>query len=146
MDNFLFGNQVRKALAYASGTADRNGIVIDTAGAEEVTFIVTFATIAAGAVTSVKVQQGAASNMSDAADLEGTGISVAADDDDQVFMIDIVKPLERYLRVVIDKDASNATAESAVAVLSGRRKKPCDNNITDETTSEIHISPAEGTA
>lgn len=138
--------QIRKALDYASGTADRNGTVIDSAGYETVVFNVHVHSVAAGAVTSVKVQQGAASDLSDAADLTGSAISIAADDDGQVFVIAIHKPKERYLRVVMDKDASNAVAESATAILLGARTRPALLSVTDETTVEIHVSPAEGTA
>jgi len=69
--------KVTDGLDYASGTADRNGVVLDMANWEGVLMVVKFATIAAGAVTSIKAQQGAASNLSDAADLAGTGQTVA---------------------------------------------------------------------
>ena len=86
---------MRTALDHAEGSADRNGAIYDTKGYESVLMVVKFGDIAAGAVTSIKAQSGAASDMSDAADLLGTGISVAADDDNQIFIIDLVKPRER---------------------------------------------------
>lgn len=146
MEQDLMNAQTRVGLAYASGTADRNGITIDTAGYEAAKIVVHVHSVAAGATTSVKVQQGAASNMSDAADLEGTSISIADDDDGQVFIIGLIRPRERYIRVVVDKDASNATAESATVELYGRRVRPSLASVTDETTVETHVSPAEGTA
>lgn len=138
--------KVTTALDYASGSADRNGVTLDMLGYEGVLIIVKFATIATGAVTAIKAQQGAASNLSDAADLAGTGRAVADDDDNQIFQIDIFKPTERYVRLVIDKDASNATAESAIYIQYGAHKLPVSNNVTDAVTTELHVSPAEGTA
>lgn len=138
--------KITTALDYASGTADRDGAALDMQGYEGVLMIVKFATIAAGATTSIKAQQGAQSDLSDAADLEGTGITVAADDDDQVFVIDLYRPQERYVRLVVDKDGSNAAAESAVYIQYGPRNRPVDNNVTDEVTYELHVSPDEGTA
>ncbi len=138
--------KITKALDYASGTADRNGATLDMAGYEGVMMVAKFATIAAGATTTIKAQQGAASDLSDAADLAGTSISVAADDDNQVFVIDLFRPRERYVRVVIDKDASNAAAESAIYYQYGPKKQPVSNNVTDLVTYEKHVSPAEGTA
>ena len=140
--------QTRKALAYlgTAASADRNGDIIDMAGYEDAKFIVTAHSVASGAVTSIKVQQGAASNMSDAADLAGTSISIADDDDGEVFVIAITKPKERYLRLVVDKDASNNTDESATVELSGARTLPALENVTDEVTVEVHTSPSEGTA
>lgn len=138
--------KVTTALDYASGSADRNGATLDMQGYEGVMIIVKFATIATGAVTHIKAQQGAASNLSDAADLAGTRQNVADDDDNQVFIIDIVKPAERYVRLVVDKDATNATGESAVYVQYGAHKLPVSNNVTDAVTTELHVSPVEGTA
>jgi hypothetical protein len=146
MKNFGSEAQIRTALDYASASADRNGDVFDSLGFEGVAMVVKFAAIAAGAVTSIKAQQGLASNLSDAADLEGTKITVADDDDNQIFVIDIVKPKERYLRLVVDKDAANATAEMAFYIGYNGHKMPTVFTLADEVTYERHISPAEGTA
>jgi hypothetical protein len=102
--------------------------------------------VATGATVSIKAQQGAASDMSDAADLAGSKIVVADDDDNQVFVLDIYRPAERYVRVVIDNDASNASAQSALYYLYGGTELPTNNNVTDAVTTELHVSPAEGTA
>lgn len=138
--------KISTALDYASGSADRNGATLDMIDYRGVLMIVKFATIAAGATTSIKAQQGAESDLSDAADLEGTGQSVAADDDDQIFFIDLYEPEERYVRVVVDKDAANATAEDAIYIQYGSRKRPVTNTVTDEVTFERHATPDEGTA
>lgn len=146
MSNLGTDIKITTALSYASGTADRNGAVLDMQGYESALIVVHFAAIAGGAVTSIKAQQDTAVGMGTAADLLGTGITVAADDDNQIFWINIHKPRERYIRVVIDKDAANATAESAIYYQSTGRLQPEDNNVTDLVTGEVHVSPAEGTA
>jgi hypothetical protein len=137
--------KITSALDYVSGTADRTGAVLDMQGYEGVLMIVKFAAIASSAVTTIKAQDDTAVGMGGAADLLGTGISVADDDDNEIFVIDITKPLNRYIRLYIDKDASNATAESAIYVQYGARTLPVDNNTVPVTT-ELHVSPAEGTA
>ena len=75
--------------AKVAGTSDQNSNIIDMSGFDGVMFIAAFGEITAGAVTSIKAQQGAASNMSDAADLEGSGIDIADDDDNKVAVLDI---------------------------------------------------------
>ncbi len=142
------GTQIKitTALDYASANADRPGATLDMLGYEGVLMIVKFGTIAAGAVTSIKAQQDSASGMGTVQDLLGTGITVADDDDDQIFVIDLYRPRERYVRVFVDKDAANATAEMAIYVQYGAKELPCSNNVTDEVTTEIHASPAEGAA
>lgn len=146
MNNLSKNAKVSSALDYASGSADRTGATLDMQGWDGVLMIVKFAAIADTAVTKIKAQQGEASDMSDAADLAGTGIDVAGDDDNQIFIIDIYRPRERYVRLYVDKDASNATAESAVYIQYKGRKGPVDNNVANAVTVETHISPAEGTA
>ena len=139
--------KVSSALDYASGTADRTGTVLDMAGFDGVLMIVKFAAIATGATTSVKAQQGAAANMSDAADLEGSGITVADDDDNQLFVINMYRPAERYVRIYVDKDTSNASGEAAIYVqYGGSGALPRLASVTDALTLESHFGPAEGTA
>lgn len=132
-------------LSTAAAT-DRNGATLDMLGFRGVLMVVKFGTIATGAVTSIKAQQGALSNLSDAADLEGTGITVAADDDNQIFVIDLYEPVERYVRVVVDKDGTNASNEAAWYLQYGATLRPQTVTIADAVTYERHMSPAEGTA
>lgn len=138
--------KVTTGLDYVSGSADRNGAILDMSGYRGVYIIVKFGAIATGAVTKVKAQQGAVANMSDAADLEGSGMSVAADDDNQVFILDVDRPRERYVRGVIDKDAVNATAEVMLYLQYGPDYKPQVNDVTDAVTTKTVTFPAEGTA
>lgn len=131
----------------AAAAADRSGEVIDMDGWRGVLMCVKFGTIAAGAVTSIKAQQDSASAFNvDPKDLEGTAIAVAADDGDQMFILDIYEPTDRYVRVVVDKDGTNATQETAWYVRYGARFRPTANTVADEVTYERHQSPAEGTA
>jgi hypothetical protein len=138
--------QIRKALAYASGTADRTGAIIDMANCEWILAIVSCGAVHNSAIYSIKMQQDDAVGGGTMADLLGTGITIAGDDDDQVFAILLIKPRKRYVRLYVDKDTSNACAESAIYILGGGRSLPALANITDELTVERHESPAEGTA
>lgn len=138
--------KIVSALDYASGTADRTGATLDMAGYDGVLMVVKLAAVAAGGTNSIKAQQGAASNLSDAADLEGTKIDIADDDDNQIFVIDLFKPTERYVRLYVDKDTANACAESALYIQYAGRSQPVTLNVTDLVTGEAHVAPAEGTA
>jgi hypothetical protein len=138
--------KISKALAYASANADRTGAILDMKGFEGVLMVVQFAVIAAGAATTIKAQQDDAVGGGTMADLLGTGQTVADDDDDQIFIIDLVKPLKRYVRLYIDKDAANATAESAIYIQYGARTEPVVQTVANLVTYERHVSPAEGTA
>jgi len=134
------------ALTYASGTADRNGAILDMDGYRGVLMVVQLLAVGVGGANSIKAQSGAAANMSDAADLAGTGQTIADDDDNQVFIIDLYEPAERYVRLVVDKDASNACAESAMYIQYGARNRPTTPTVADLVTYERHMTPAEGSA
>lgn len=131
----------------ASAAVDRNGASLDMAGFEGVMMVVKFADIAAGAATTIKAQQSDDNGVADDwSDLAGTGIAVAADDDNQVFIIDLVKPTKRWVRVVVDKDAANATNECALYLQYGPRDLPVAQTVANEVTYERHVSPDEGAA
>lgn len=121
-----------------------NGAVLDMANFESVMIIVTFGVITAGAATSIKAQQGAIANMSDAADLLGTGQTIADDDDDGTFYIDLIKPQERYIRVAIPRATQNAVVSSATYIQYNPRTKPTTQGTG--VAGELHIEPDEGTA
>lgn len=146
------GKQVKVSTAITpaagvAGTTDINGTTLDMANYEGVLMVCRFGVITGSAVTSVKAQQGAESDLSDAADLAGTGITVADDDDNQIFIIDLYRPTERYVRLVVDRGTQNAVVAEAHYVQYGPPKKmPVENNVTDAVTYELHVSPAEGTA
>ena len=135
--NLYEDTMVRLALAYASGTADREGAIIDMAEyeADELEVVVTFAAIAGSADTAVKFEYGDEPALGDAEDITGASIDVADDDDDQVFRLSVYRPTKRYIRVVIDKDASHATAESAVYRIGNLHSRPATPAVTDEVTA-----------
>lgn len=153
-----FTKDVRKLpiLSYASGSADRTSKVIDMKGFDSVFIAVHFATIATGAVTDIYLQEADAASDADTltsgANLAGTSQTVADDDDNQLFWIEVTKPLKRFLQLNVNKDASNATAESAVAYLYNADVSP----VTDAegtgtsggsavTNGETFVSPIAGT-
>lgn len=132
--------------AVAAGTTDQNSSEVDMKGFEGVMFIAAFGAIDATAVTSVKAQQGAVTGMGDAADLAGTSISVADDDDNKVVVLDIYRPQERFVRCVIDRGTANAVIDGVIAIQYGPREKPTTHDATTVVGTEVHASPAEGTA
>lgn len=129
----------------AAGATNINSDVIDTAGYDGVRFKAAFGAIVSGAATSIKVQQGAASNLSDAADLAGTSITVADTDDNKLVISDIIRPQERYLRVATLRATQNATVDYMEAELYMARTEPVTQDAT-VATLEVFSSPAEGTA
>lgn len=130
--------------AGAAGTTDINGSILDMQNFDGVLATVRMGAITASAVTSIKMQQGDESDLSDAADLEGTGQSIADDDDDETFYIDLFKPTKRYVRLVVDRGTANAVVAAANYIQYGPRKAPTSHGTG--VSGETHVSPDEGTA
>lgn len=130
--------------AGAAGTTLINGSILDMQGYEGVLIMVTMGAITATAVTSIKAQQGAASDLSDAADLAGTGQIIADTASDKVFYIDLHKPTKRYVRVVVSRGTANAAVADAKYLQYRGRKAPVIHGTN--VSGELHLSPAEGTA
>lgn len=128
-----------------AGTSDQTSAVLDMDGFESVEFIALFGALSTGAVTSIKLQQGALADMSDAADLEGTKLSIAESDDDKVLITELIKPKERYLQVVVDRGTGNAVIDGIIAIQHGARVLPV-THASSVAGSELHSSPSEGTA
>ena len=129
----------------AAGTTNVNSDVVDMAGFDGIRFVIGFGTITSGAATSIKVQQGQVSNLSDAADLAGSAITVADTDDNKMAISEIFRPQERYVRLSTLRATQNAVVDFLIAELYSMHKKP----ITQDTTvisAELFNSPAEGTA
>ena len=133
-------------LAYGTGTADRTGAALDMSGFQEVDIIVQVGTVATGGTNSIKAQSDSTSAFSSPLDIAGTAQTIADDDDGQVFIINVQNPPERYVRVYVDKDTSNACAETVTYCQYGPDSKPQTNTTTDAVTSEAHVWPATGTA
>lgn len=130
--------------AGAAGTSVINGAIVDMANFSGVLIVVPFGTITAGAVTSIKAQQGNDPALADAADLAGTGQTIADTDDDKTFYIDIKNPTDRYVRLVVSRATQNAVVGGATYLLYGPSWAPVTHGAG--VAGERWASPAEGVA
>jgi len=128
--------------AGASASTAINGTVLDMAGFDGVLVSVQFGAITAGAVTSIKMQQDSAVGMGAAADLAGTGQTIPDTADDTMFCIDLRRPLEQFVRLVVSR-ATQAAAVAATYQQYRARNKPALQPAG--VTVEKWVSPAEGT-
>lgn len=119
------------------------GTGVDMAGYGAVTFIA-LAEGGEDASFSIKAQQAAASDFSDAADLVGTATAfatVASPSTDAMAVLEIRNPQERYVRAVAT--APNVSAAKVVSVIAIRTDP---RNLPVSNAGELHVGPAEGTA
>lgn len=146
--NLIENTKITQAITVtggAAGATDINGATLDMAGWGGVLMVVTFGAITASAVTGIRAQQGEASDLSDAADLEGSAQTVADNADEKTFYIDIKEPKERYVRLVVDRATQNAVVADALYIQYDPRSAPTSAQGTN-VSGEKFTTPAEGTA
>lgn len=125
-----------------TATSTVNSSIIDMQGYEGVIFITNIVTANAG--NFLKAQQGAASNMSDAADLAGSRVDSNASD--EMVALCIHKPVERYVRASVVRAGATTVLGEIYALRYGARTVPKDNSLTGTGQAKVVVSPAEGTA
>lgn len=142
-DNIYENVKVTLCLFETSDNETATGTILDMSGFEGVAFVAA-ASLGEAVSIDLKAQQGAASDMSDAADLAGTLIAMdPAVGVNGVAILDVYRPAERYVRPALV--VANATVPPFTAIVAlqyGARTMP----VTQTITAEYHASPAEGTA
>lgn len=135
--------EVKVSVAADAATAAAStitGSAIDMAGYDSVVFMAALGTANAG--NYLYAAQGSDAAMSDEANIEGSKIVASADN--ELMILEIVKPQDRYLRPYVARGASS-TCSPIVAIQYNARSYPVDSNDTGEVQVESHVSPSEGT-
>lgn len=133
----------RVSNAVAAGTTAIESASIDTSGFDGVSFVVATGAIVSGAVTSIKLQGSA--DDADWSDLEKTGQTIADDDDNKVFVADVLLPTHKYIRCVVSRATQNATIDSIVAMQYRASHEPVEHDATVGGTN-LRPAPLAGTA
>lgn len=136
--------KVSLAIAPDDGVAaatDLEGATLDMAGYDGVLVSVVMGAITANAVTGIVMQQSDNSDMSSPETLEAPAHTVADDDDNQMFVLDLFKPTKRYVRVHVDRATQNAVVSGATYTQYGGRTYPITSTVADTVTVASAISP-----
>jgi hypothetical protein len=133
--------------AVAAGTSDQNSSSVDMKGFYGVMFLASFGALTATQVTSIKAQQSSDDGSADDwTDILGTLVGPLADaDGNKMLVLDIYRPLKRYVRLVVDRGTANAVIDGVVALQYDPDKEPVTHSTTVKA-AEFHHAPAEGTA
>ncbi len=133
--------------AVAAGQTTITSDAVDMQGFEVCTFLIPFGAITTGGVQSIKIQQSSDDGSSDGySDLEGSSVTVADDQDNKVCIVEVIKPLKRYLKCIISRATQNSVVDAIIAIKTNPRDVPVTQGSTVMAASEQSASPAEGTA
>lgn len=135
--------------AVAAGTTDQTSSAVDMGadgGYDGVIFVALFGALTATQVTSMKAQQSSDDAAADAyADLAGSSTGPLADADGNKCLVIDVKPVERYVKAVIDRGTANAVIDGVLAIQYRGAKGPAVNPSSIADLTRL-VMPAEGTA
>jgi len=131
----------------ADGQATASGTILDMSGYEGVMFIASFGDVDDTSVLTLQVQQDNLNAAGGMATLTGTSTYTAGatDADDDLLVIDIYRPLKRYVRCQVVSATANAIVGNVSAIQYGNpnaRKVPITQGST-VLDSNTYVSPAE---
>ncbi len=129
--------------AVAGGTSNGVSDAIDTAGYGGCLIIIAWGAISGSGVQSTKLSQNS-DGSGTYADLEGSAVPVADDDDNQIVVYDVREPLERYLFAHYLRATQNSAIDGIFYALYNGRTAPAVNGATVCSLKRL-VSPAEGT-
>jgi len=132
----------------SNGAADGQGTTtsdeVDMAGFDSVAFIVSIGAITATGTVTVHAEQDVITGMGGAADLAGSAQAYTAADSNKLLILEINRPLERFVRCICVRAVANAVLNGIYAVKRQSKNRPVTQCPT-VVASKILLSPAEGT-
>jgi len=132
----LKGIEIREvgAPVGAANNTDGNSDRIDMANYEGVLFITAVTDSVSGGVATLNVEQNTTDSDSGMAAIAGaTAAATSAGNDDlndQLLIVEVHRPRERYVQAVRTSATQNIAFGSVVAILYGVRKQPVDDHST----------------
>lgn len=129
------------AAAATTATTTVDGAAIDMSGFDGVVIFCTIGTANAG--NFLKAQGGQQSNLSDAADLAGTKVTIDSNAD--LAILDVAKPKEQFIRGnIVRAGATTITGEMYYLRYNGSSQAVVNDILNTQNLVKV-ISPAEGT-
>ncbi len=126
----------------ADGQTDPDSAAVDMQGFEGVMFVGIVGTVTGSGTASLKAAQ--SSDNSNFSDLSGVVATGAAGGSDKFLVLDVYKPLERYVRTTLTRAVANSIYGGTIAIQYGAHKRPTVHDAATLAAAAIlGISPSE---
>jgi len=145
INNLLNNVKITRVLgAVADGQAASASDILDMQGFNGVVFIAKVADVTAGSVLTLEAQQNTINSAAGMATLAGsvTYTAGATDADDDLLVLDVAQPRERYIRAVFTSATQNAVKDGVIAIQYGAEAAPVVQGST-VLDSDTLVNPAE---
>lgn len=128
-----------------AGQAATASDILDMNGFEGVMFIAKLGDVTNGSVLTLACQQNTANSTVGMAALSGTATYTAGsatDADNNLLVLDVVRPNKRYVRAVLTSATQDAVKNGIIAIQYGAKDAPTDQSAT-VIDSELIYNAAE---
>lgn len=116
---------IRVANAASAAQTAVESAAVDTAGKIGVRFTALLGDVTSGSALGLKIQ-GSADGSTGWTDLTGTlsHAAGASDADNKVLILEVVRPIHRYVRAVLSRASANAVVDGILADVYGPKETP----------------------
>jgi hypothetical protein len=126
----------------ADGQTDPDSAAVDMQGFEGVLFIGIVGTVTGAGKAALKAAQ--SSDNLNFNDLSGVVAAGAAGGSDKFLVLDVYRPLERYVRTTLTRSDANSIYGGTIAIQYGAHKRPTAHDAaTLAAAAVLGISPSE---
>ena len=126
----------------ADGQTDPDSSAVDMQGFEGVLFVGIVGTVTGAGTASLKAAQ--SSDNVNFNDLAGAVASGAAGGSDKFIVLDVYRPLDRYVRTTLTRAVANSIYGGTIAIQYGAHKKPTVHDAATLAAAAIlGVSPSE---
>jgi hypothetical protein len=126
--------------ALADGQTDPDSAAVDMQGFEGVMFVGILGTVTEGGTAALKAAQSSDNvNFNDLSGVVATG-----DASDKFLVLDVYRPLDRYVRTTLTRAVANSIYGGTLAIQYGAHKRPTIHDAaTLAAAAVLGISPSE---
>jgi hypothetical protein len=126
--------------ALADGQTDPDSAAVDMQGFEGVMFVGILGTVTEGGTAALKAAQSSDNvNFNDLSGVVATG-----DASDKFLVLDVYRPLDRYVRTTLTRAVANSIYGGTLAIQYGTHKRPTIHDAaTLAAAAVLGISPSE---
>jgi hypothetical protein len=126
----------------ADGQTDPDSAAVDMQDFEGVMFVGIVGTVTGAGTAALKASQ--SSDNVNFNDLSGAVVTGAAGDSDKFFVLDVYKPLDRYVRSTLTRAIANSIYGGTIAIQYGAHKRPTAHDAATLAAAVLlGISPSE---
>lgn len=131
----------RPVNATAAGITAINGTGYDMQDFEGILFVCAMGALTATQVTNLKAQQSNDNGVADPyADITGAATAAAADtDSNKLLILDVYRPLKRFVRPVVNRATANAAIDGVIALRYGAKRAPTTQPATDVSQAKAAL-------